>query len=264
MTVSTKIKHMSMWGARLVSAGVVVVLTTGSLVAIAYADVPLQSPHYEFTEDTVGSNGMLQTGSPNYQISLSAGDAAIGNTASTNYQIEAGSKTTANPALTVIINNGAASFGLFSATGTATATSTFSVVDYTSYGYSVFIDGNAPSNNGNIITPMAATAAPTPGSNQFGINLVANTSPTAFGALPVQKPDSSFGSGTVDSTTCSKITAGYNTPNQFKYVSGDSIAASCKSSGETDYTISYIVDISSMMPGGQYTGNQSIICVATY
>lgn len=255
---------MSKWGARLTSAGVVVALTTGCLVAVANADVPLQSTHYEFTEDTIGSNGMLQSSSPNYQVNLSAGDPAIGNTASTNYQVEAGSKTTGDPALTVIVNNGSANFGQFSATGTATATSTFSVVDYTSYGYSVFIAGSAPADGSNSITPMAATAPPTPGTNQFGINLVANTSPSSFGALPVQKPDSSFGSGTVDSTTCSKITTGYDTPNQFKFIDGDSIAASCKSSGETDYTISYIVDVSALMPGGQYAGSQEIICVATY
>jgi hypothetical protein len=126
------------------------------------------------------------------------------------------------------------------------------------------ITGSTPTNGPHVIPAMVATALPQTGVDQFGINLVANTAPTNFGAGPVQKPDSSFGSGTVDSTNCSKITAGYNTPNQFKYVNGDTVAASCKSSGETDYTISYIVNVAALTPGGQYTGNQQLICIATY
>jgi hypothetical protein len=103
---------------------------------------------------------------------------------------------------------------------------------------------------------MPSQAAASPGTEQFGINLKANTSPTAFGADPSQAPDSSFGYG--------YAVAGYDTANVFKYNKGDVIARSDKSSGRTDYTISYIYDISSLSLAGEYIFTQDLIVIGTY
>jgi hypothetical protein len=80
--------------------------------------------------------------------------------------------------------------------------------------------------------------------------------PSDLGANPVQVPDSTFSFGTVAS--------GYDTPCQFKYVNGDTIAQSAKSSGETDYTISYIVNINNVTPGGTYTMNHVLVATSTF
>jgi len=90
----------------------------------------------------------------------------------------------------------------------------------------------------------------------LGMNLAANTSPTTFGAVPVQIPDSTFSFGVA--------TSNYNTANQYMYVNGDTIASSPKSSGETDYTISYILNITNITPGGTYTMNQAIVATSTF
>lgn len=211
------------------------------------------SPHYEFVESSLGNNSMLGSSSSNYTLSESVGTTAIGNSGSSNYQINAGTPTTADPSLSVIINNSAPSFGSFSPTATATTTSTFQVLDYTSYGYSVVITGTPPTNGTHTIAPMAITGAPQTGVDQFGINLVANTIPTTFGANP---DHGQFGIGSA--------TTNYGSANQFRYVSGESIASAPKSSGLTTYTISYIVNVNSLTPGGQYTSNQTLICIATY
>jgi hypothetical protein len=103
---------------------------------------------------------------------------------------------------------------------------------------------------------MATTAASSVGTEQFGINLRANTSPATFGADPVQVPDNTFSFGTV--------AAGYNTPNQYKYVKGDTIASSSRSSGETDYTISYIMNIGNLTPGGTYNMAHVLVATSTF
>jgi hypothetical protein len=106
---------------------------------------------------------------------------------------------------------------------------------------------------------MHALSTPTasiPGTEQFGMNLVANTSPITFGANPSQNPSSVFSFGAAAS--------GYNTANLYKYVQGSTIASSNSSSGETDYTISYIYNISNSTPGGYYLFNDVLVATATF
>lgn len=220
---------------------------------VVMADVVLHSPSYKFEYTDVGGGGLNLSSSPDYQSVLSTTDTAIGTSSSSSYQSEGGSQTTGDPSLSFTVDTGTSSFGTFSATSAATATSTFSVSDYTSYGYAVQIIGNPLTNEGTQITPMATDDISRPGENQFGINLVTNTSPTTFGANP------NYGQFGVGSAA-----PNYATPNKFRYVSGETIALGPKSSGVTTYTISYIVNVSSLMPGGEYATNLALVCIATY
>ncbi|HEX7368160.1 MAG TPA: hypothetical protein VF261_00705 [Candidatus Saccharimonadales bacterium] len=234
--------------------GLVLASATDVFAATNPNDTTLKSAHYELSESSLGNGGgQLQSSSANYVLGASTGDAAVGNTAGTNYQANTGSQTTGNPSLTFAILGGNTSFGSFSPTTTATATAQFQVSDYTSYGYLVIISGKPPAYDGHQLPAMATPAAPTPGTEQFGINLVANTSPTAFGTNP---DHGQFGFG--------EPTANYNTPNKFQYIDGDTIASAQKSSGVTTYTISYVADVNSLTPGGQYKSDQVLICIATY
>lgn len=242
---------MNKWLAWVAAVGMATIGTVGVLTVLAFADS--QSAHYQLRESLVGGGGLIQSTSPSYQSREAIGDTAVGNTASTNYQTNTGYVTTGDPALSVGLNNANATFTDFSPGTAATATASFEVADYTSYGYAVQIVGNPPSNGSHTITAMATTGASQPGSEQFGINLVANTSPIAFGANPNH---GQFGVGSASPN--------YGTANQFRYVSGETIATAPKSSGDTIYTISYIVNVTSLTPGGQYSGNQSIICTGTY
>ncbi len=227
-----------------------------AISAISIASVSaetLTSTSYKFDEPAVGFDGSFNSASTNYQTLQAVGGDAVGNSSSTSFQVQSGARTTPDPTLSFAILTYNSSFGSFSPTVTATTTSTFSVIDYTSYGYAVQIIGTPPTNGAHSITAMSTTGVSTVGTEQFGINLVANTSPTSFGANP---NNGSFGFGTASSN--------YNTANNYRYVSGESIASAPKSSGETIYTISYIVNVSSLTPGGQYASNQSIVCTGTY
>lgn len=218
----------------------------------AFAET-LQSPGYKFDESTLGAGGLPDSSSANYQGSSSTGDLGVGEAASSGYRVQGGSQTTSDPSLSFIVNTSGINFSNFSANAPSMATATFSVLNYTSYGYIVQVTGDPPKNGSHTITPMATAGTSTPGFEQFGINLVANTSPQSIGANPNQ---GQFGFGAA--------AANYNTANNYRYGDGETIASAPKSSGKTDFTLSYLVNVSALTPGGTYTTNQSLIVVGTY
>ncbi len=213
---------------------------------------PSQSTNYKFNESAIGSGGLIQSSSANYQGRDSLGDIGVGNASSSNFQIDAGSTTTDDPALSVAIN-GTVNFGNFTATSATTTTTTFTVLNYTTYGYIVQIVGDAPSSGSTTLAPMTTTGPSVAGTSQFGINLVANTLPTSVGANP---DNGQFGFGTV--------AGNYGTSNQYRYVSGETIAQATRNSGVTTYTITYLVNVPALTPGGVYTSNQTLIVTGTY
>jgi hypothetical protein len=258
--ISTKIELMTKWLVRLASLCAVVAVSVGLLATAAYADDSLESSHYKFIESTLGGGGLVQSNSANFQSTESVGDAAVGNSSSNNFQVNAGPISPKDPTLSFGINNANPTFGAFSSTATATATSSFSVSDYTSYGYIVQIMGDPPTNGSHAIAAMTTTGSPTPGVNQFGINLVKNADPNdptnPAKSLGLDPDQGQFGAG--------QAATNYKTPDQYRYVEGETIAKGPKSGGLTTFTISYIANIGSLMPGGEYSSNESLICIATY
>jgi hypothetical protein len=241
--------------ARVKKGGSAIILLLLSLLlhtTLVHAD-PSQSANYKFNESAIGSGGLNQSNSASYQGRDSVGDIGIGNSASSSYQINAGSTTTNDPNLSVSIGGASVNFGNFTATSATTATATFTILNYTSYGYTVQIVGDAPTNGATTITPLTTTSASTAGTSQFGINLVANTLPVSVGANP---DTGQFGFGSAS--------ANYGTSNMYRYVSGETIAQAPKSSGLTTYTITYLINVPPLAPGGVYTSNQTIIVVGTY
>lgn len=219
------------------------------------------SSNYSINEDQIGGTSGNDSASANF-LSIGAdnggntlGDTAVGNGKSTNFQIDSGFNTTETPALTVMITSASVDFGFLSNTATRSGTSAFSVKNYTSNSYVVQTISPGPTYQSRTIAPMTTNAAPTIGTEQFGMNLVANTTP-AIGANPVQVPDSTFSFGT--------IAANYNTPNSYRYVNGETIASATKDSGTTNYTISYIININNLTPAGVYVMRQGILVTGTY
>lgn len=212
------------------------------------------SPNYKISEDFVGGNGGA-AGSTNFQAQDTFGGAVMGDTASDSFRTQSGSPTTNDPNLTFAVNSASVNLGDLSTSMTKTGTATFSVQNYTSYGYAVRVLGSPPSNTTHSLTAMSTSAASAPGTEQFGINVVANTSPTTFGANPVQVPS---GAGFGAAATL------YNVTNMFRFVPGDVIASAPKSSGQTNYTISYVANIAQSTPGGSYETNHTLICTGTY
>jgi hypothetical protein len=253
---------MKQWLGRLVVLLVVFAASGSLIVGSAYAD-DSSSAHYQFVNSEVGGGGLGTSSSTNFQSILSTADNVVSSgssdSSSANYTVAAGSQTPHNPTLSIAITNGNATFNSeFSATSTATATAQFQVEDYTSYGYVVQIVGNTPSNGSHAIPAMGNVStgpvSPTQGTEQFGLNLTQNTTPSV-GSTPNY---GQFG------TTTAKPEPNYNIANKFLYSSGDSVAYSPKSSGQITYTISYMVNVGQLTPGGNYTSNQSIICTGTF
>lgn len=216
----------------------------------------ISSTNYQVREDFVGGGGSANSSSTNFKSQDSFGAAAAGDSASGTKQTQSGATTTDDPTLSFAVNTTSVSLGSLSTSITKTGTATFDVLNYTSYGYIVQTLGNTPSNGSHNLTAMSSPAASATNTEQFGINLKANTSPATFGADPVQAPDSTFSFGVAAS--------GYNTANTYKYASGDTIASAPKSSGKTSYTISYIANMSNNTQGGSYSGRQTLVCTGTY
>ena len=225
-------------------------------VPAAASNIPT-SNNYRFDETSIGVSSVLESNSANFKATGGAGDTAVGGSGSANFQTETGSNTSPDPNLTFNMTSSTVNFGTFSATASRTSTTTFSVINYTSFGYVVQIAGNPPSYGNHQIDAMSANALSQEGIEQFGVNLVANTSPTSFGANPQNgTAPNNFGFG--------EAAPNYSTPNEFRYVSGETIAQAPKSSGKTDYTISYLVNVTPLTPGGTYGTDQTLIVTGTY
>lgn len=245
-------------------------LAQGCLVvaAVLLASAPVlaqqaSSTNYQVNEVFFGSGGDLQDCSTNYCAKTSAGELTVGNSSSSNYQIQGGFNTDRTPSLTFVVTAGTTDLGYLSVGSTKTATGTFTVKTYLASGYVVQTVGTPPMDNApghHLLNPLTTAAQSVAGQEQFGMNLVANTTgcgaPTNFGANPSQVPDSTFSFGAAAS--------GYNTCGFFQYNDGDVIASSAKSSGETDYTISYIFNISNTTPDGFYTFNNVLVATSTF
>ncbi|MGH7237199.1 MAG: hypothetical protein ACREGF_01545 [Candidatus Saccharimonadales bacterium] len=229
----------------------------------AACDPNLQScsTNYGVSQSHFGSGGDLHDCSASYCAKTSIGELGVGNSSSPHYQAQAGFNTTEAPYLAFIVTGVNADLGVLSPSTTATATAQFSVKTYLASGYIVQTTGSSPMYAGHQLNPLTTPTSSSAGSEQFGMNLVANNScggglPATLGASPVQKPDNSFSSGAA--------AGGYNTACKFQYNPGDTIAAAAKSSGETDYQASFIFNISQTTPAGQYAYNGTLIATSTY
>lgn len=235
----------------------VVILLAPSLV---YADTSASS-NYRVEQTFFGSGGELNacsSGPTGYCSKQSAGELGVGNTASANYQAYAGFNTTDDPFIEFVVTGSNIDLGYLDTAVTKTANGTFYVRAWQASGYVVRTESNPPTNvyGGHQITPLASATASSTGTEQFGINLVANTSPATFGAAPQQVPDNTFSFGQAET--------GYNTANQFKYNKSDIIARSTKSTSVTIYTISYLFNIDNTTQSGQYNFSHNLVATGTY
>lgn len=219
------------------------------------------SNSYRVDEYQFGTGANNDLNSANYNANASVGSLGVGRSASTNYNTEAGFITPNEPFLELFVNNSTIDLGNLDTSATGSGQGVFWVRTYLSSAYVVQTMSNPPtSEGGHILAAKSTLGAPITGTEEFGINLVENTSP-AIGANPLNVPDNTFADGTVNT--------GYNTPNQFKYGVGDIIAhaaatAGNQAVGRTDYTISYIANVNAITPAGSYVMVHDIVVSATY
>lgn len=232
---------------------------SAGLVGTAAATTTSSSAHYQVTETQFGAGSSLHDCSANYCAKTSAGDTVVGSASSNNYSAQLGFNTTDIPLLEVSVTGGTQNMGVLDNATTGTATNVIKVRNYLSKGYVLQITGAAPNQGTHTLrVPMGVGDSPftsQPGAEQFGINFAANSTPH-IGADPLQVPSGAFSFGTV--------VANYGTADFFKYKDGDVVAQSLSSTGETDYTMSMIINVSNVTPGGHYNGTFSAVAVPVY
>lgn len=130
--------------------------------------------------------------------------------------------------------------GNLSPSETLVAQSQMMVGTNASRGFAITAVGAPPAAGTNVIDATTAPTASRQGTNQFGINLVANNTPVVGSdpegawANAIPSPD-------------------YAIPNQYKFVSGDVVAFSPNVSLMKKFTVSYILNSSPTLRAGAYS-----------
>lgn len=161
---------------------------------------------------------------------------------------------TVDPTLTFTVDSTTCNLGTLTATTTGFCSHTMTAASNATSGYAISYIASATltSPASDSITENGGTAvANSIGNEQFGLNLVANTTPTV-GAAP------SGDAGGVPA-------ANYNTADSFAFnTSGATVATATAPTTNTVFTVSYIANITSATEAGLYTKTQTYNITATY
>ena len=128
--------------------------------------------------------------------------------------------------------NNYTNMGQLAPDSTLVAQSQMAVGTNASGGFAITANGTPMSAGTNVIDGLDTPNKSIQGSNQFGINLVANNAPAIGNAIA--SPD-------------------YSTPNEYKYIPGDVVAYSPNVSLMKKFTVSYIVNSSADLHPGVYS-----------
>lgn len=219
------------------------------------------SNNYQVQEYQFGTGGDPDLNSANFNANASIGSLGVGRSSSTNYDLEAGLITPSEPFLELFVNFTTVDLGTLDPTTTGTGSGTFWVRTYLSSSYVVqTMSPSLTSEGGRVIPGKSSAGASSVGTEEFGINLVDNSSPD-LGSDPFNVPDNNFADA--------EAAPDYNVPNQFKYGQGDIIARSAatignQAVGRTDFTISYIANVSPVTPAGSYKMVHDIVVTGTF
>lgn len=136
--------------------------------------------------------------------------------------------------------------GELASDSTLTAQSQMAVGTNATSGFVITANGGLPAAGTNVIDAPSAPTASHPGTNQFGINLVANSAPNV-------------GNDPEGAWTNAMPSPDYSIPNQYKYVSGDVVAFSPNVSLMKKFTVSYILNSSANLRPGVYSATINFI-----
>jgi hypothetical protein len=223
------------------------------------------SPNYSVEESSFGSGSGFGSSS-SFGSQFSIGDVGVGSAFSTSYGAYAGPISPNEEYLEVATSPSLVDLGILSNNETSIGVGSFYVRAYLNSSYVVLTASDPPtSENGAFLDPITSAAAPSAGVEQFGINLVENACPAAsvgcsapFGANAVVEPNATYANG--------EAAPGYNVPDTYQYNKGDTIAQNgdAPAWGQTNYTISYIVNISVQTSAGLYSMDHSLVAVPTF
>jgi hypothetical protein len=130
--------------------------------------------------------------------------------------------------------------GELSPTSTLTARSQMAVGTNASGGFAITANGGSVSAGTNVIDGAVIPSESIPGTNQFGINLVANDTPVVG-----DNPEGEWANAVTSPD--------YSLPNKYKFVDGDVVAYSPSVSLMKKFTVSYILNSEPELAPGVYS-----------
>lgn len=141
-------------------------------------------------------------------------------------------------------------FGVLSETATRYGTTQMAAGTNGVGGYNISVLGTTMTSGNNIIQASSTPELSTVGLQQFGLNLVSNTSPSVGQSVT--------GPGTATPTL------DYSQANRYKFANGDVVASSALPTDMDKYTVSYIVNVDPDQKAGVYTSTLTYVCLATF
>lgn len=141
-------------------------------------------------------------------------------------------------------------FGEFSTSAIATGQTQLLAATNADYGYTIRALGTTLTSGINTISALQTPDIARTGVSQFGINLRDNSTPN-------------IGSD-VQGTGTAIVSSGYDTPNYYKFLSGDVLVSATTSDGYRLFTVSYIANISKNQPVGIYVSTLQYIALASF
>lgn len=210
-----------------------------------------------FIDSQMQTGGVLTSSLAGYGMTASVGE-PIGSatTESANYTESSGMQGIEDEVSIGLTYANATNldFGTLDTQSTAYGTHTLTIYYNGNLGADIMLFGSPPTApGGHVITGIGgANASPTPGTEQFGINLVGNTVPAVVGA------DVSPLNSALQATTA------YNQANKFAWEYGDVIATASDRVHETTFTVTVIMNISELTPAGAYATDLVYTIVPRY
>jgi hypothetical protein len=239
------------------------IIGIGVVVGLAGGQVSAQIPtssNYSVPESGFTSGSEINANSASYNARTSVGNLGIGQSESGSYIGFAGFITPDEEYAELIVPVTVIDMGVIDPGVPGVGTATFTARTYLNSQYVIISPRDPPtSSSGAQIDPMTSATTFDSAVEQFGMNLVANTTPVTQGAVPSRQPldNGTFAFG--------EAAPGYDTANTYQYNAGDVIARSVtRGYGETDYTISYILNVTPITPAGQYRMEQDLVLTATF
>ena len=141
--------------------------------------------------------------------------------------------------------------GVLSSSAAVTGSHTFTVATNAGSGMATTVTGTTLTSGANTIAACSTGCTSTPGTPQFGINLVANTTPVV-------------GANVTGTAPVASAATGYSTANNFRFVSGETIASSATAINSSVFTVSYLTNIAGSTAAGSYTTTLTYTATATF
>lgn len=134
---------------------------------------------------------------------------------------------------------------------TLVAYSQMAVGTNASAGFSITAHGGPPAAGTSVIDEIQTPTQSIPGTNQFGINLVANSAPAIGG-----DPEGPFANAVPSPD--------YGIPDTYKFVDGDEVAFSPNVSLMRKFTVSYILNASPSLKAGVYSTTITFLAAGNF